>query len=158
MKIKVIYIGKTKKDFLEAGEKEYLSRLKHYIPIELIEIKDIKNQNNLTKDQIKSQEGRLFLSKIENSDAIYLLDEKGKEYTSIQFSKFLQQNFIENSSKDLVLIIGGAYGFSEEIYAVAMGKISFSKLTFSHQMIRMILFEQLYRAMTILKGEPYHHE
>ncbi|OJX37162.1 MAG: 23S rRNA (pseudouridine(1915)-N(3))-methyltransferase RlmH [Flavobacteriia bacterium 40-80] len=156
MKIKVICIGKTGKKFLEEGEQEYLSRLKYYIAVERIEIPDIKNQKNLSEEQIKKQEGELILSKITAGDQLFLLDEHGKTFTSEKFAIFLQQRF-NQGGKSLVLVIGGAYGFSKEIYEVANGKISLSELTFSHQMVRMILFEQLYRGMTILKGEPYHH-
>lgn len=156
MKIKVICIGKTGKKFLEEGENEYLNRLKHYIQMERIEIPDIKNQKSLTEEQVKKAEGELILSKMTAGDQIYLLDEHGKTFTSEKFADFLQQRF-NQGGKSLTLVIGGAYGFSEELYAAANGKISLSELTFSHQMVRMILFEQLYRGMTILKGEPYHH-
>lgn len=156
MKIKVLCIGKTGKKFLEEGEQEYLSRLKHYIAVERIEIPDIRNQKNLSEEQIKKQEGELILSKITSGDQLYLLDEHGKTFTSEKFADFLQQRF-NQGGKSLVLAIGGAYGFSKEVYETANGKISLSELTFSHQMVRMILFEQLYRGMTILKGEPYHH-
>lgn len=156
MKIKVICIGKTGKSFLIEGEKEYLKRLGHYIPFEKIEIPDIKNAKSLQVNQIKSAEGKEFLSKIETTDDVFLLDEKGKELTSENFADFLQKKF-NSGGKNLVFVIGGAYGFSDKIYARANGKIALSKMTFSHQMIRMILFEQIYRALTILKGEPYHH-
>ena len=156
MKIKVICIGKTGKKFLEEGEQEYLSRLKYYIVVERIEIPDIKNQKSLSEEQIKKQEGELILSKITTGDQLYLLDEHGKTFTSEKFADFLQQRF-NQGGKSLALVVGGAYGFSKEIYEAANGKISLSELTFSHQMVRMILFEQLYRGMTILKGEPYHH-
>ncbi|HRO77007.1 MAG TPA: 23S rRNA (pseudouridine(1915)-N(3))-methyltransferase RlmH [Crocinitomicaceae bacterium] len=156
MKIKVICIGKTGKKFLEEGEQEYLNRLKHYIAIERIEIPDLKNQKNLTEEQIKKQEGDLILSKVGAGEQLYLLDEHGKQFTSETFADFLQQRF-NQGGKSLTLVIGGAYGFSAEVYQTAHGKISLSELTFSHQMVRMILFEQLYRGMTILKGEPYHH-
>lgn len=156
MRIKVICIGKTGKKFLEEGEQEYLSRLKHYITVERIEIPDIKNQKSLSEEQVKKQEGELILSKISTGDQLYLLDEHGKTFTSEKFADFLQQRF-NQGGKSLVLVIGGAYGFSKEVYDTSSGKISLSELTFSHQMVRMILFEQLYRGMTILKGEPYHH-
>lgn len=142
---------------MEEGENQYLKRLKHYIPVERIEIPDLKNQKNLTTEQIKEQEGKDILSKLQAGDHLILLDEKGKQYSSVDFSMFIQQKF-NNGGKALVFVVGGAYGFSEEVYAQANGKISLSTMTFSHQMVRMIFFEQLYRAMTILKGEPYHHE
>lgn len=156
MKIKFICIGKTSKDFLIAGEQEYLKRLNHYISIERIEIPDLKNAKKLTIDQIKELEGKEILSKVANGEQIVLLDENGKQLSSVEFSDFLQQKF-NQGGKGLVFVVGGAYGFSKEVYEAAVSKISLSKMTFSHQMIRMIFFEQLYRAMTILKGEPYHH-
>ncbi len=157
VKVKFICIGKTGKSFLEEGESEYLKRLKHYVAVERIEIPDLKNAKKLTFDQIKEQEGKEILSKIQQGDSIILLDEHGKMYSSVQFSQFLQQKF-NAGGKAIAFVVGGAYGFSDEVYAAASGKISLSSMTFSHQMVRMIFFEQLYRAMTILKGEPYHHE
>ncbi len=157
MKIKIICIGKTGKGFLLDGEQAYLNRLKHYISIERIEIPDLKNVKKLTVDQIKKQEGDLILSKINAGEQVYLLDEHGKTFTSEKFADFLQQRFNQGGHA-LTLIIGGPYGFSPEMYNAAQGKVSLSELTFSHQMIRMILFEQIYRGMTILKGEPYHHQ
>lgn len=156
VKVKFICIGKTGKTFLEEGENEYLKRLKHYVPIERIEIPDLKNAKNLTVDQIKDQEGKEILSKIQQGDQLFLLDENGKTFTSPEFAHFIQQKF-NAGGKSLVFVVGGAYGFSPEVYSAAISKISLSNMTFSHQMVRMIFFEQLYRAMTILKGEPYHH-
>ena len=157
MKVKFICIGKTGKSFLEEGENEYLKRLKHYIPVERIEIPDLKNAKKLTFEQIKEQEGKEILAKVQAGDHLILLDERGDFYSSVQFSNFLQQKF-NSGGKAIAFIVGGAYGFSDEVYQAATGKISLSKMTFSHQMVRMIFFEQLYRAMTILRGEPYHHE
>jgi 23S rRNA (pseudouridine1915-N3)-methyltransferase len=157
MKIKVICIGKTGKDFLIKGEQEYLNRLQYYLSIERIEIPDLKNAKKLTIDQIKELEGKEILNKLGNGEQLFLLDDKGKEFTSMQFSDFLQKKF-NQGGQGIAFVIGGAYGFSPAVYQTAIGKISLSKMTFSHQMIRMIFFEQLYRAMTILKGEPYHHE
>lgn len=157
MKLKFVCIGKTGKDFLVNGENEYLKRLQHYLVCERIEIPDIKNAKNLTVDQIKEMEGREILSKISSGDQMILLDENGKNYSSIEFSDFLQQKF-NQGGKSIVFVVGGAYGFSNEVYRQAISRISLSKMTFSHQMIRMIFFEQVYRAMTILKGEPYHHQ
>lgn len=156
MKIKVICIGKTGKGFLIDGEKEYLNRLKHYVNIERIEISDIKNAKKLSVDQIKSLEGKEILSKISSGEHLILLDEKGKDFTSEKFADFIQKKF-NQGGKGLVFVIGGAYGFSKEVYDRSDSLLSLSKMTFSHQMIRMIFFEQLYRGMTILKGEPYHH-
>ena len=156
MKVKLICIGKTGKDFLVAGENEYVNRLKHYVQLERIEIPDIKNAKKLTFQQVKDAEGKEILAKAGN-DKIYLLDERGKTFSSVSFSQFIQQQF-NLGGKAIVFVIGGAYGFSDDVYAKASGKISLSTMTFSHQMIRMIFFEQLYRAMTILNNEPYHHE
>lgn len=157
MKIKLICIGKTGKDFLVSGEREYLDRLKHYVPVERIEIPDIKNAKKLSFQQVKELEGKEILSKLSDNERLFLLDERGKTYSSVSFSQFLQNQF-NQGGKSIVFVIGGAYGFSEDIYAKASGKISLSSMTFSHQMIRMIFFEQVYRAMTILNNEPYHHE
>jgi 23S rRNA (pseudouridine1915-N3)-methyltransferase len=156
MKVKLICIGKTGKDFLVAGENEYINRLKHYVQLERIEIPDIKNAKKLIFQQVKDAEGKEILAKAGN-DKIYLLDERGKTFSSVSFSQFIQQQF-NLGGKAIVFVIGGAYGFSDDVYAKASGKISLSTMTFSHQMIRMIFFEQLYRAMTILNNEPYHHE
>lgn len=157
MKINVVYIGKTGKTFLVEGEKEYLNRLKHYCKVDVTELADLKNAKKLSKEQIKTEEGKLLLQQLNSGDQVYLLDERGKKYSSVQFSNFIQKRFNQGGKK-LVFLIGGAYGFSDEVYARAQGKISISNMTFSHQMIRMIFLEQLYRAMTILRGEPYHHD
>ena len=157
MKIKIICIGKTGKKFLEEGEQEYLGRLKHYLPVERIEIPDLKNQRNLSQQQIKELEGKEILSRTGSGEQLYLLDERGKTFSSVGFSEFLSTRF-NAGGKAIVFVIGGAYGFSDEVYDQAAGKISISEMTFSHQMIRMIFFEQLYRAMTIQRGEPYHHQ
>ncbi|MFN5912096.1 MAG: 23S rRNA (pseudouridine(1915)-N(3))-methyltransferase RlmH, partial [Bacteroidota bacterium] len=157
MKIKFICIGKTGKDFLEKGEAEYLGRLKHYLSIDRIEIPDLKNTKKLTIDRVKELEGKELLQKVAEGEQLYLLDENGKELSSTEFAGFLQQRF-NSGGKAINFAVGGAYGFSEEVYASAQGRISLSRMTFSHQMVRMIFFEQLYRAMTILKGEPYHHQ
>jgi 23S rRNA (pseudouridine1915-N3)-methyltransferase len=157
LKIKLIYIGKTSKKFLIEGENEYKSRLKHYCNLEIIEIQDIKNQKSLSFEEIKKAEGEKFLAAISKEDQVFLLDDKGKEFTSIGLSEFLNKHQIY-STFTLVFLIGGAFGFSNSVYDRANGKISLSKLTFSHQMIRMLFLEQIYRAFTILKGEKYHHE
>lgn len=156
MKIKIVCIGKTGKNFLIDGENEYLNRLKHYVSIERIEIPDIKNAKKLSVEQIKTLEGKEILTKISSSEQLILLDEKGKDYTSEKFADFIQQKF-NQGGKGIVFVIGGAYGFSKEVYDRSDSLLSLSKMTFSHQMIRMIFFEQVYRTMTILKGEPYHH-
>ena len=157
MKIKLVCIGKTGKDFLVAGEKEYLDRLKHYVQLERLEIPDIKNAKKLSFQQIKELEGKEILSKVGISDRIFLLDERGKSYSSVTFSQFIQNQF-NQGGKSIVFVIGGAYGFSDEVYSRSSGKISLSEMTFSHQMVRVFFAEQLYRACTILKGEKYHHE
>lgn len=157
MKVKLIYIGKTGKSFLIEGEKEYTKRLKRYMKFETIELPDIKNAKKMSAQEVKVKEGDQILSKIKDDDRVFLLDEKGKEYDSINFSKFIQKQF-NIGGQGIVFIVGGPYGFSEEVYKRATGKIALSKLTFSHQMIRMFFIEQLYRSMTIIKGEPYHHQ
>ncbi|RXP52340.1 23S rRNA (pseudouridine(1915)-N(3))-methyltransferase RlmH [Lutibacter sp. HS1-25] len=157
MKIKLLAIGKTDDKNLQTLIENYQNRLKHYINFELELIPDIKNVKNLSEVQQKEKEGELILSKLAPTDQLILLDEKGKEFRSIQFSEFLQKK-MNAGIKQLVLVIGGPYGFSETVYQKAQGKISLSKMTFSHQMIRLFMVEQLYRAFTILKNEPYHHE
>jgi 23S rRNA (pseudouridine1915-N3)-methyltransferase len=157
MKIKLICVGKTVKPFLKEGEQEYLKRLKHYTPVEKIEIPELKNAKKLSEDQIKQQEGQLILNQIKPGEAIILLDERGKQHSSIEFSNFLQKKF-NSGGKGIAFVVGGAYGFSDDVYAKATNKISLSKMTFSHQMVRLFFLEQIYRGFTILKGEPYHHE
>ncbi len=157
MKIKLICIGKTGKSFLEEGENAYLKRLKHYVSFEKIEIPDIKQAKNLSEEQIKEKESQLIMAKLQGIERYFLLDEKGKSYTSIAFADFLQKQF-NIGGQSLAFIIGGPYGFSDSLYKSATGKISLSSMTFSHQMIRLFFIEQVYRSMTILKGEPYHHQ
>jgi 23S rRNA (pseudouridine1915-N3)-methyltransferase len=157
MKIKLLTIGKTDDKNLISLIDRYQQRLKHYINFELEIIPDIKNVKNLSEAQQKEKEGALILKKLLPTDVLIVLDEKGKEFRSIEFSKYLQKK-MNSGIKQLVFVIGGPYGFSETIYKKAKGKISFSKMTFSHQMIRLFVVEQLYRAFTILKNEPYHHE
>tara|TARA_B100000768_G_C11232837_1_gene355889 strand:- start:783 stop:1256 length:474 start_codon:yes stop_codon:yes gene_type:complete len=157
MKIKLLAIGKTDNKQLIQLISEYQNRLKHYIKFEIEIIPDIKNVKNLSTSQQKDKEGALILSKLQNTDQLILLDDKGKEFTSIEFSNYLQKK-MNSGIKQLVLVIGGPYGFSDTIYKKSTGKISLSKMTFSHQMIRLFIVEQLYRGFTILKNEPYHHE
>ena len=157
MKIKLLAIGKTDNKHLIQLIDEYKNRLKHYIKFELDIIPDIKNAKNLSELQQKEKEGELILKKLQNTDLLVLLDDKGKDFTSIEFSKYLQKK-MNTGIKQLVLVIGGPYGFSNTVYKKASGKISLSKMTFSHQMIRLFIVEQLYRGFTILKNEPYHHE
>ena len=157
MKITLLTVGKTDKDWVKQGIDIYVSRLKHYIPFSINEIPELKNVSALSKDQIKVREGELILKNLKPTDDVILMDEHGKEYTSVDFASYLQKK-ISYEGKDMVFVIGGAYGFSEEVYKRANGKISLSKMTFSHQMVRAIFAEQLYRAFTIMRGEPYHHE
>lgn len=157
MKITLLTVGKTDRDWVRQGLDIYVSRLKHYIPFTLTEIPELKNVSAMSREQIKSREGELILKNLKPTDDVILLDEHGKEYTSVQMAKILQDK-ISYGCKDIVFIIGGAYGFSDAVYARACSKISLSKMTFSHQMVRTIFTEQLYRAFTIIKGEPYHHE
>ena len=157
MKITLLTVGKTDKDWVKQGMDIYVSRLKHYIPFAVVEIPELKNVSALTKDQIKTREGELILKNITPTDDLILLDERGKQYTSVELAKVIQDK-ISYVGKDMVYVIGGAYGFSEAVYQRANSKISLSKMTFSHQMVRAIFVEQIYRAFTIMKGEPYHHE
>ena len=157
MKIKLLAIGKTDDKNLQALIRTYEQRLKHYIKFELCILPDIKNSKNLSQNQQKEKEGALIEKEIQTTDQLILLDEKGKEFRSIEFSSFMQKK-LNSGIKRLVFVIGGPYGFSDKIYQKANGKVSFSKMTFSHQMIRLFVVEQLYRAFTILKNEPYHHE
>lgn len=156
MKISLIYIGKTDQEYLKKGITIYLDRLKHYIPFNMIEIPDIKNSKNLSVEQQKQKEGELILQKIVPTDDVVLLDENGKHFTSVEFSSLIEKKMVM-STQNLVFIIGGPYGFSQDVYSRANSKFALSKMTFSHQMVRLIFVEQLYRAMTIIKGEPYHH-
>ena len=157
MKILVLAIGKTDEQWVQEALLRYSKRLQHYLPFEFEVITDLKNTKNLSEAQQKEKEGALILKKLNPTDKVVLLDEKGKEYRSVEFAKHLQQQ-MNSGVKRLVFIIGGPYGFTPELYAKAQGKLALSKMTFSHQMIRPFFVEQLYRAMTILKNEPYHHE
>jgi 23S rRNA (pseudouridine1915-N3)-methyltransferase len=157
MKIKLLAIGKTDDKNLHQLIEVYQKRLQHYIKFELELIPDIKNVKNLSKIQQKEKEGELILNKLQNTDQLVLLDDKGKEFTSIEFSNYLQKK-MNAGIRQLVLVIGGPYGFSEAVYKKSQGKLSLSKMTFSHQMIRLFIVEQIYRGFTILKNEPYHHE
>ncbi len=157
MKICLLVIGKTDEAYLQKGIGIYLQRIPHYISFEMKVIPDLKNSKNLSDDQQKEKEGELILQQIGASDEVWLLDEKGMDASSPDFARFLEKK-MSSGIKRLVFIIGGPYGFSGNVYARANGKFSLSKMTFSHQMVRLIFAEQLYRAMTILKGEPYHHQ
>ena len=156
MRMILLTVGKTDVPWVRAGLDLYASRLQHYVRFELREIPELKNVSALSEEQIKVKEGALILKESENTEMI-LLDEHGKEFRSLEFAQELQ-NRMNRGGKDICFVVGGAYGFSPEVYAKASGKISLSKMTFSHQMVRTIFAEQLYRAFTIIKGEPYHHE
>lgn len=157
MKITLLVVGKTEDKYLIEGIEKYLNRLKHYIGFNLLVIPEIKNTKNLSEAQQKSKEAELILKQISNLDTVILMDEKGKKYTSVAFSNYLNKQMI-GSVQHLVFVIGGPYGFDGSIYARANGSMSLSDMTFSHQMVRLFFVEQLYRAFSILKGEPYHHE
>lgn len=157
MKIELAVIGKTSIGYLKQGIDEYIKRLKHYVPFEIKYIDDIKNTKNISEEQQKRTEGAKILSLLDKSDFVVLLDEHGKEYTSMQYSSYIQKRMLSGAKK-VVFVIGGPYGFSQEVYDRANDKISFSKMTFNHEMIRLIFTEQLYRAYTIINHEPYHHE
>jgi len=157
MKTALICIGKTNEPYWQAAIDEYIKRLRKYSPFEIVEIPDLKNAKTLTEQQIKQAEGENILKLLNTDDYIVLLDDKGAEYTSLKFAEWYQQR-MSSGLKRLVFIIGGPYGFSDNIYARANHKLSLSRLTFSHQLVRPIFLEQLYRANTILRNEPYHHE
>jgi 23S rRNA (pseudouridine1915-N3)-methyltransferase len=157
MKIGLVVIGKTDDKFIAEGLKKYQNRLKHYISFEYIELPDVKRNKNLSQEQQKKMEGISLLNIIKPGDYVVLLDEKGKTFSSREFAAFTEKRMVAGT-KRMLFIIGGPYGFSDEIYRVANDKVSLSKMTFSHQLVRLIFFEQLYRAMTILKNEPYHHD
>lgn len=157
MEITLITIGKTSTDYINSGIEEYCKRLKRYVPFNIKHIPDIKNTRKLTESQQKEEEGKLILSELSASDYAILLDEKGEMLTSREFSGFIQKGML-GGKKRMAFIIGGPYGFSSNVYDRADYKLSFSRMTFSHEMIRLFFTEQVYRAMTILKGEPYHHE
>ena len=156
MNIKLLCIGKTDDRNLESLISVYTNRLKHYVNFELEIIPDLKKTKNLSEKQQKEKEGELILSKITPQDQLILLDENGKELSSVKFADYLQKK-MNSGIKTLVFVIGGPYGFSEAVYAKAQGKVSLSKMTFSHQMIRLFITEQIYRGFTILRNEPYHH-
>ena len=152
MKTILIQVGKTVNKHFIAGINDYVERVNHYMPFEVVTIPELKNTKNLTEDQQKQAEGELILKQLQPSDTVVLLDEHGSEYRSIEFARWLEQK--RNTARRLVFVIGGPYGFSKDVYA----QLSLSKMTFSHQMIRLTFTEQIYRACTIIKGEPYHHE
>ena len=157
MTIKLITIGKTDNKQLTSLIDDYIKRLGYYIKFSLDIIPDIKNSKNLSEVQQKQKEGELILKKISTTDTVILLDENGKQFDSVDFSSYLQKH-MNSGIKQLVFVIGGPYGFSKDVYKKSNGKLSLSKMTFSHQMIRLFFIEQLYRGFTILRNEPYHHK
>jgi 23S rRNA (pseudouridine1915-N3)-methyltransferase len=157
MKITLIAIAKTNDTYIQEGIDKYLKRLKHYIKFEMVIIPALKSTKNLSEDDQKTKEAEHYFKYLQNTDQLVVLDERGTEFTSLHFADFINKKMI-SSVQNLVFLIGGPYGFDQSIYQRANYKISLSKLTFSHQMIRLFFVEQVYRAFTILKGEPYHHE
>jgi len=155
MKIKLIMVGKTDEAYLNEGINKYLNRLKHYVDFEKVIITDVKMGKKSNENLQKEKEGKLILSTIKKTDYLILLDEKGKEYNSVDFSKFMQKRM--NSGLDMSFVIGGPFGFSNDVYQRANGKVALSQMTFSHQMVRLFFVEQLYRSFSILRGEKYHH-
>lgn len=157
MKLHVIFTGKTTGKLFQEAIADYQSRLVHYVPFSIEELPDLKNTKNLTEEQQKEKEADMLFEKLQPGDVLVLLDEKGKEFTSREFSTYLD-NKQQTVGKRLVFLIGGPYGFSQRVYDAAQGKISLSKMTFSHQMVRLFLVEQIYRAYTIMNNQPYHHD
>ena len=156
MKITLLVVGKTTDPHIEALLQDYMRRLTHYVPFNLQVIPELRNTKSLTTDQQKQAEGELILRAAGATTDLILLDEHGREYRSIEFADYLQKKM--SAGRDVMFVVGGPYGFSETVYARANGKLSLSQMTFSHQMIRLVFVEQIYRGMTILRGEPYHHE
>jgi len=157
MTIKLIVVGKTDEGYLRSGMDIYRARLDHYCRFELVTIPALKGVKSLSKEQLKDREAELILKNLSVSDECILLDERGKEFTSTSWAQHLEQKFA-HSSRNIVFVIGGSMGFGKKVYERADGMMSLSKMTFSHQMVRLIFLEQLYRAFTIIEGEPYHHE
>jgi len=157
MNLILLTVGKTDVPWVKEGLDLYTSRLRHYAPFSVVEIPELKKVSALTRQQIKEKEGELILKQVGPQDILLLLDEHGRECRSLEFAEFLEKQ-MSTGAKNLIFTVGGAYGFSEAVYQRANWKLSLSKMTFSHQMVRTIFAEQLYRAFTILKGEPYHHE
>jgi 23S rRNA (pseudouridine1915-N3)-methyltransferase len=156
MKVEFWVIGKTSFPYLDEGNDIYLNRIKHYLPFQMVTIPDIKNRKNLSEPEIKTKEGEIILSKLNSGDFLILMDERGKQRTSVQFSEHLQ-SLLQQSYKRIIFLIGGAYGFSDTVYERSNTKMSLSNMTFSHQMVRLIFLEQFYRALAIMNNEPYHH-
>lgn len=156
MRIKLLVVGKTTDSRIVSLIDDYQNRLKHYVPFSLEVLPELRNAKSLSEEQQKTAEGEMILKAVSAAEEMILLDEHGKEFRSMEFSEYLQKKM--SAGRDIVFVVGGPYGFSEAVYARANGKISLSKMTFSHQMVRLFFVEQIYRAMTILRHEPYHHE
>ena len=156
MKTLLILVGKTNGKLFAAGIDDYVGRINHYMPMDIVTIPELKSTKSLTQEQQKETEGRLILNQLQPSDTVVLLDEHGKELRSVEFARWLEHK--RQTSRRLVFVIGGPYGFSQQVYSRANEQLSLSRMTFSHQMVRLIFAEQLYRACTIIQGEPYHHE
>lgn len=157
MNIKLIVVSKTDVPYLQTGIDEYVGRLKHYCDFELVTIPALKNMGKASPEEVKEREGQLILKQVEKSDMVVLLDEHGKEYGSVEFSEYLQKQ-MNTGIRTLSFVVGGAFGFSPAVYVAAQHKISLSRMTFNHQMVRLFFVEQLYRAFTILRHEKYHNE
>ena len=156
MKTILILVGKTVNKHFVAGIDDYAGRIAHYMPFDIVTIPELRQTKSLSEEQQKSSEGELILKQIQSSDTVVLLDEHGKELRSVEFARWLEQK--QQTARRLIFVIGGPYGFSPEVYARANEQLSLSRMTFSHQMVRLVFTEQIYRACTIIKGEPYHHE
>lgn len=157
MKISLIVVGKTTEKYIEEAINEYVKRIGFFNAFNMMVIPDLKNAKSLSKEMIKQKEGENILSQIVDYDDVVLLDEKGKEFTSLEFASYIEKKMVSGVRK-VAFVIGGPYGFSDDVYNAAKGKISLSKMTFSHQIIRPLFLEQLYRAYTIINNTPYHHE
>ena len=156
MKTELILVGRTTDKHFQAGIEDYAGRIGHYMPFGITVINELKSTKSLSEEQQKTAEGKLIMKQLQTSDTVVLLDEKGREMRSVELARWLEQK--QSTARRLVFVIGGPYGFSQEVYDRTDEKLSLSKLTFSHQMVRLVFTEQIYRACTIIKGEPYHHE
>ena len=157
MEVKLVTVGKTDVPWVKEGLDLYVSRLRHYVPFTIVEIPQLKNVSAFSQEQIKEKEGELILKQVAPGETVILLDERGRQYRSVEWADWIQRQ-LSLGGKGLVFVVGGAYGFSQKVYDRANGLVSLSKMTFSHQMVRTVFAEQLYRAFTIIRGEPYHHE
>ena len=157
MNIKLIVVGKTDEKYLQQGIDVYVTRLKHYVNFEMVVIPALKDQKGASPDEVKEREASLLLRQLEKCDRVVLLDEHGEQHTSVDFAQYLQKQ-MNAGVRNLAFVVGGAFGFAPSVYAAASGKVSLSKMTFNHQMVRLFFVEQLYRAFTILRHEPYHNE